>query len=138
MDEITKMEKDNLLKTLLPVLTEFVNTLLLDLIATPGISQLGLKIKLEAWINDNGIGLGALSFFSKPIDAAVDLTIDLKQAEASVFVDIGIYWSDGSVIQEISRVELHGKDMNGKFLAFLQENHEKTVNALSEFLLGND
>lgn len=137
MDEVTKMEKEYPFDIILSIVKEFINSLLLDLVAVPGIDQLGYKFSSEVWINNNGIGLGALSCLRSPIDEAIELTIDLKQTEKAISVEIGVYWSNGTVLQEISSLQIQGDNLGNQLLSFLERNRKEVIETLGECLMTN-
>lgn len=114
---------------------EFIKTLVFDFLSIPGINQLGYEVTSESWINQNGIGLGEVSCLSRPADDAIELTIDIKVKENLLIIDMGVYWSNGVAIKEISNIQIDGKEVSNKFASFLEAHRDEAIKTLRDALI---
>lgn len=134
------MKKKFDIKDLLPSLNSMVKLIAQRVESIPDVSTLGFKITSEAWVNDNGIGLGAISCLREPSEEAIELTIDIQRKERQILCWMGIYWSDGRVVQDIDELiipEENYAETKTSFKNFLQKNYPKAIVLLSSYLIKN-
>jgi hypothetical protein len=131
------MNNTFILKEIVPILRNDVDLLRQKLVDTTEINKWGFKISSEAWANNNGVALGAVSCLAKPDDDAIELTIDVQQKGEIIKVWVGIYWSDGRLIHDIAEMEIYNKNIEEILLEleiFLEKNNQNALDTLLNFL----
>jgi hypothetical protein len=99
------------------------------LLESTNVSAKGFKVISRALINKNDSCIAYLSCVRNPKEESIDLTIDVFFKSNSIFLDAGIYWSDGTFIEDLRSTEIPIDDS------------QETENSLTEFfnqLLEND
>jgi hypothetical protein len=132
------MKGENAFHKVVPMLQTHIALIKQKLEEVPEIKIQGYQISVEAWANDNGIALGAVSCSKSATDDAVELTIDVKRRQEYIELWMGIYWSTGQVIKDISDIKIHEKDGNeigSKIKKFLETYCQISVEYLVDFLL---
>jgi hypothetical protein len=126
------------LKDVLPALEKRMNSLKIQLEATPRIKGAGYSISSGAWINKNGVGIGYISCLQHPGEDTIDLTIDFVYKENILRGSAGIYWSNGRLVKNIADVELVGDEIN-KLLPtvelFIENVGQEALGVLADFLI---
>lgn len=114
---------------------KFLEKVLVD---TTNIVESGYKIIAGAWSNESGFCSAYLCCIRRPQDESIDLTIDVAFGENTIALAKGIYWSDGSVIQDFGTVELPWTDLHNTRTAlddFFDQLIEKDLQKYSDFVL---
>lgn len=61
------------------ILRQYIESIKQRLFDDERINKMKDRIHSEAWANDNGVALGAISYLSNPSDEAISFTIDVQQ-----------------------------------------------------------
>ncbi len=78
-----------------------------SLAASIKIPEKGYKINSAAWANnENELYTAYISYSRSPQEETIDLMIDVTLKQNIIVFDSGIYWSEGSLINEFESVEL--------------------------------
>lgn len=96
------------IEELLPIFKERMRLFALILKNTPELIDRGFIINSGAWANPSGFCVAFLSCARSPQDISIELTFVISSGEGDVSLGAGIYFSDGSLIQDFGTISVPG------------------------------